>query len=65
MNVMARDLKNKKYPAIIRNGIEASLCFIMRHSISKKHPDADLTNLTKVLEERWTAILREVEQTEV
>ena len=65
MNVMARDLKEKKYPNIIKNSIEATLCFIMRHSISKKHPDADLTNMTKVMEEKWTAILREIESTEV
>ena len=65
MNVMARDLKEKKYPNIIKNGIEATLCFIMRYSISKKHPDADLTNMTKVMEEKWTAVLREIESIEV
>ncbi len=65
MNVMARDLKEKKYPNLIKNAIEVTLCFIMRHSISKKHPDADLTNMTKVMEEKWTAILREIESTEV
>ena len=65
MNIMARDLKDKKYPDIIKNAIEATLCFIMRHSISKRHPDADVTNMTKVMEERWTSILREIGQTEV
>ena len=65
MNIMARDLKDKKYPDIIKNAIEVTLCFIMRHSISKRHPDADVTNMTKVMEERWSSILREIEQTEV
>ena len=65
MNVMARDLKEKKYPNLIKNAIEVTLCFIMRHSISKKYPDVDLTKMTKVMEEKWTAILREIESTEI
>uniref|UniRef100_A0A6C0C3X8 Uncharacterized protein n=1 Tax=viral metagenome TaxID=1070528 RepID=A0A6C0C3X8_9ZZZZ len=65
MNVMARDLKEKNYPNLIKNAIEATLCFIMRHSISKKYPDVDLTKMTKVMEEKWTAILREIESTEI
>lgn len=65
MNVMSRDINNKKYPDLIRNGIESTLCFLMHFNIRKRHPDADLTNMTKVIEEKWTAILREIEQTEV
>ena len=65
MNVMTRDLKDKNYPIIIRNGIEAALCYIMSHSISKKHPDADLTNIKKIMRDRWTSILREIEDREV
>jgi len=65
LNVMGRDLKDKNYPIVIRNGIEAVLCFIMSHSIGKKHPDADLTNIKKIMKDRWTSVLREIEQTTV
>ncbi len=57
LNVMAMDVKNTNISEYLRDGIEAVLCCIMFKVIQKKRPDAELSNITDKMNEKWNAFV--------